>query len=80
MTAPTAHADAFNAPSSGSCSPVTAAAVAQTGREAKKKKRPHMKTTIFEVRGVGLSWELGHSQPLCSPLLMQYDAQTTVCT
>ncbi|KAL7902427.1 hypothetical protein HDV64DRAFT_85041 [Trichoderma sp. TUCIM 5745] len=62
MTAPTAHADAFDAPSSGSCCLVTAAAVAQTGREAKKKKRPHMKTTIFEVRGVGLGWELPRTQ------------------
>lgn len=28
-----------------------------------------MKTTIFEIRGVGLSWGLGHSQPFSSPLV-----------
>lgn len=28
-----------------------------------------MKTTIFEVGGVGLSWEQGRSQPFSSPLV-----------
>lgn len=28
-----------------------------------------MKITIFEIRGVGLSLGLGHSQPFCSPLV-----------
>ncbi|EHK48892.1 uncharacterized protein TrAtP1_000552 [Trichoderma atroviride] len=68
MTAPTAHADAFDAPSSGSCSFVTAAAVAQTGREAKKKKeaadeKHHLRADIYLRRRTWIMMLIGHGQP-----------------
>lgn len=65
MAAPTAHADAFKAPSSGAV--LCHSSRRASNRQRGWKKRPRMKTTIFEVGGVGLSWEHGHSQPFSSP-------------
>jgi hypothetical protein len=66
----TAHADASKAPSSGSCLLSQLPPCLKQAERQRRKKRPRVKTTIFEVHCVGLCWGLGHQSTYSlSPLV-----------